>query len=125
MKKKPVYIDTDIGLGTPGAEIDDGAALIALLRCEKIQSKGIGSVFGNVPLTDAMANLDRLITLMERKEIPLGRGAEVPLEANMDWFSEWKQGYEKTLPWETTVPDDTSADLLIRLIKESQTPITV
>ena len=125
MNKKPVYIDTDMGLGTPGAEIDDGAALIALLRCEKIQSKGIGSVFGNVPLTDAVANLNRLITLMERKEIPLGKGAEVPLEAKMDWFSEWKQGYEKTLPWETALPDDTSADLLTRLIKESQTPITV
>ncbi len=125
MNKKPVYIDTDMGLGTPGAEIDDGAALIALLRCEKIQPTGIGSVFGNVPLADSVVNLDRLVTLMERKDFPLGKGTEAPLEVNMNWFSEWQQGYDETNPWEAAVPEYTSADLLIRSIKESKSPITV
>ncbi|MDO9545122.1 MAG: hypothetical protein Q7J07_00030 [Pelolinea sp.] len=30
MEKPILYIDTDISLGTPGEEIDDGAALIML-----------------------------------------------------------------------------------------------
>ena len=125
MNKKPVYIDTDMGLGTPGAEIDDGAALIALLRCEKIQPAGIGSVFGNVPLADSGVNLDRLVSYMERKRIPLGIGAKAPLEGGMDWFSEWQQGYDETQPWEVAAQNDTSADLLIRSIKESKLPITI
>ena len=125
MEKKPLYLDTDISLGTPGAEIDDGAALIALLRCEEIQPVGIGSVFGNVPLADAVINLDRLVSLMKRKDIPLGKGAEAPLKGNMDWFSEWQRGYGETLSWEGDVPGKASSDLLIRLIKESQTPITI
>lgn len=125
MEKKSVYIDTDIGLGTPGAEIDDGAALIALLRCEEIQPMGITSVFGNVPLEDAVVNLARLVTLMERKEIPLGKGAEVPWVEKMGWFSEWQQGYGKTLSWELAVPDDTSTNLLVRTVKQSPSPITV
>jgi len=125
MERKILYIDTDLSLGTPGAEIDDGAALIALLRCEEIQPAGVGSVFGNVPLADTVINLDRLVSLMKRKDIPLGKGAEAPLKGNMGWFSEWQQGYDGTLSWEAEVPGEASSDLLIRLIKESQTPITV
>lgn len=125
MKKIPIYIDTDIGLGTPGAEIDDGAALIALLQSEKIEPVGIGSVFGNVPLADAAINLDRLATLMDRNDIPIGKGAEVPWVEDMEWFSEWMQGYDETHPWDLDEPRYTSADLLIRSVKESQMPITV
>jgi purine nucleosidase len=125
MKKKNVYIDTDLGLGTTGAEIDDGAALIALLRSEVIQPIGIGSVFGNVPLVDANVNIDRLISFMERKEIAIGWGGESPLEGNMDWFSDWQKGYGETLPWKAAIQKETAVDLLIRLVKEKQSPITV
>lgn len=125
MITKPIYIDTDMGLGTPGAEIDDGAALIALLRCANIQPVGIGSVFGNVMLADAVVNLDRLVTLMERREIPLAKGAEVPWVEKMDWFLEWQQGYDETCPWEPAMPDETSTNLLIRSVKQNPSPITV
>ena len=79
MEKKLVYIDTDISLGTPGAEIDDGAALIALLQSPQVQVIGMGCVQGNVPVGDACQNLLRLLSLLGIKHIPVGIGASLPL----------------------------------------------
>jgi len=62
---------------------------------------------------------------MDRKEIPLGKGAEEPWVEKMEWFAKWKQGYDETYAWEAEAPEDTSADLLIRSIKGNQASITI
>ena len=116
MNKKLVYVDTDIGLGTPGAEIDDGAALIFLLRNTLIDIVGAGSVFGNVPLHDAALNLDRLFTWLGREDIPIGLGAEKPLIADTGWFESWQSVYGKTLPWDLRPARYLAANLIIQTI---------
>ncbi|MDK2979779.1 MAG: hypothetical protein PWQ55_126 [Chloroflexota bacterium] len=118
MDKLLVYIDTDLGLGTPGAEIDDGAALWMLLRNPAVEVVGIGSVFGNVPVADATLNLQRFLELMGRPDIPLAMGAAAPLEGDMSWFAEWQAGYSPTQPYEKyKQPQESSADLLVRLAR--------
>jgi purine nucleosidase len=117
MTKKLVYIDTDVGLGTPGAEIDDGAALIFLLRNKSIDVIGTGSVFGNVPLYDATLNLDRLLTWLGGEHIPLGRGVEKPLIADMAWFESWQSGYGKTLSWNVRSMACLAANLIIDTVR--------
>ena len=117
MNKKLVYVDTDVGLGTPGAEIDDGAALIFLLRNNSINIVGVGSVFGNVPIHDATLNLDRLLTWLGGKQILLGRGAEKPLIADMAWSDSWQSVYGKTLPWNSRPATDLAANLIIHMIQ--------
>ena len=117
MNKKLVYVDTDIGLGTPGAEIDDGAALIFLLRNKSIDVIGAGSIFGNVPLHDAALNLDRLLTWLGREDIPTGLGAEKPLIADTAWFESWQSNYGKTMPWNTRAANYLSANLIIHAIR--------
>lgn len=117
MNKPIVYIDTDISLGTPGAEIDDGAALITLLRESDITIAGIGSVFGNVPQENAWKNLQRMAHLLGREEISLSTGAEAPLSSNMSWFNEWQQGYDETLAWGVTEANEHAVDMIIRLAK--------
>ena len=116
MDKKLVYVDTDIGLGTPGAEIDDGAALIFLLRNKSIDVIGAGSVFGNVPLHDAALNLDRLLTWLGREDIPTSLGADRPLIADTAWFESWQSNYGKTLPWNTRPVNYLAANLIIHAI---------
>ncbi|HKY52832.1 MAG TPA: nucleoside hydrolase [Anaerolineales bacterium] len=116
MNKKLVYVDTDVGLGTPGAEIDDGAALIFLLRNQFIDIVGAGSVFGNVPLCDATLNLDRLLTWLGREHIPLGVGAEKPLIEEMTWFESWQSNYGETLPWKSRDATHLAANLIIQTI---------
>jgi inosine-uridine nucleoside N-ribohydrolase len=117
VNKKLIYVDTDVGLGTPGAEIDDGAALIFLSRNPSLEVLGAGSVFGNVPVRDAALNLDRLHTWLGDDHIPLGLGAERPLFADMTWFESWQSGYGATLPWNFQMPAEPAANLMIRTIR--------
>jgi purine nucleosidase len=117
MNKKLVYVDTDVGLGTPGAEIDDGAALIFLSCNPSVELIGAGSIFGNVPLPDAALNLDRLLTRLGDKHIPVGLGAERPLLADNTWFESWQTGYRQTLPWKFQTPTELAANLLIHQVR--------
>ena len=116
MDKKLVYVDTDVSLGTAGAEIDDGAALIFLLRNQWIDVLGAGSVFGNVPLHDAALNLDRLLSWLGGEHIPLSLGAEKPLIADMAWFTGWQSGYKKTSPWNPRPTTISAANLIIQTV---------
>ena len=117
MNKKLVYVDTDVGLGTPGAEIDDGAALIFLSCNPSVELIGAGSIFGNVPLPDAALNLDRLLTWLGDEHIPVGLGAEQPLLADNTWFESWQTGYGQTLPWKFQTPTELAANLLIHQVR--------
>lgn len=117
MDKKLVYIDTDIGLGTPGAEIDDGAALIFLLRSPEVQVIAVGSIFGNVHLVDAATNLDRLLTWLNKRDVPIGIGAERPLVEDLAWMESWHSEYGRTLPWQTRPADMAAASLMIQVIQ--------
>ena len=117
MNKKLAYVDTDVGLGTPDAEIDDGAALIFLLRNKSIDTVGAGSVFGNVPLPDATLNLDRLLTWLDGEHILLGLGAEKPLIADTAWSEDWQSAYGKTLTWNTRPASYLAANLIIHSIR--------
>lgn len=117
MDKKLIYVDTDVSLGTPRAEIDDGAALIFLLRNQRTEVLNAGSVFGNVPACDATLNLDRLLTWLGGEHIPLGLGAEKPLIANMAWFDSWQSSYEKTLPWNSRPTTLLAANQIIHTIR--------
>jgi inosine-uridine nucleoside N-ribohydrolase len=118
MDKKLLYLDTDISLGTPGAEIDDGAALIYLLRNPKIELLGAGAVFGNVPLRDAVLNLDRMLTWLGAENVPLGIGAEKPINDDMIWFEEWRAQYRPTLPWTPRPVTTQAADLMVNLVHQ-------
>ena len=117
MIEKLVYVDTDVSLGTPGAEIDDGAALIFLLRQKGVRVVCAGSVFGNAPIRDTCLNLDRLLTWLDGAHIPQGLGAERPLIADTHWFDRWMSGYGETLAWEQRPAATLAANVMIDTIR--------
>jgi purine nucleosidase len=125
MDKKLVYVDTDVSLGTPGAEVDDGAALILLLRHKGVEVLGAGSVFGNVPIYDATLNLDRLLTWLDGEHIPLGVGVEKPLIADMKWFENWQSIYGKTLPWNSRPATIFAANLISQTIRANPGQVSI
>ena len=125
MNKKLVYVDTDVGLGTPGAEIDDGAALIFLSCHPAVEMLGAGSVFGNVSLHDATLNLDRLLSWLDGEQISQGLGAEKPLLADMTWFESWQSAYGQTLPWDFQPPAELAANLLIHEVRTHPGEVSV
>ncbi len=119
MPEKPiVYFDTDISLGIPGAEIDDGTALMLLLNSSKIEVCGIGTVFGNTSIDNVNQNLTRMLSYLGKDTIPFGIGAKEPLESDLYWFSEWQADYGKTQPFEYASPRRTAAQLIIDLIHQ-------
>jgi inosine-uridine nucleoside N-ribohydrolase len=72
MATRRVIIDTDPG-------IDDAQAILFALFCEEFQIEAMTTVFGNVPVTTAAANVLRLLDMAGRPEIPVYLGAAEPL----------------------------------------------
>jgi purine nucleosidase len=125
MARSLVYVDTDIGLGTPGSEIDDAAALIMLMTSTELDLLGAGSIFGNVPCVDALINLCRLHSFFKKQDSLEGRGADKPLIEKMEWFSEWLSSYGETFPFEVSENLPTSTHLMIDLVKEHPHQVTI
>ncbi len=119
-----VYVDTDISLGTPGAEIDDGAALIALLRAAPGAVLAVGTVFGNAPVDTTTQNAARLLDALGTG-IPLGRGAERALVQDNAWFEPWQHGYGPTPPHPMPDALPHAVDLLIDTVRRAPEPVTL
>ena len=112
-----LLVDTDVGLGTPGAEIDDGAALIMLLRAPGLLVRGLTTVHGNVPLEAAGHNARRLLAYLGREEIRVGRGAERPLVQDPTWFQAWQAGYGPTPAWPGEPRPLLAANLIVDTVR--------
>ena len=125
-----ILFDTDISLGTPGAEIDDGAALMALLRAAPERVAGVTTVHGNSSQENVGHNTRRLLAYLDRADIPLGLGAAEALVEKKQWFRPWQAGYDETPAW----PDADSspakrsfdaASLIIETIRARPGQVTI
>ena len=47
---RPVWIDTDLSLGSPLREVDDAYALLLALRSPELRIVGVSTTYGNAPL---------------------------------------------------------------------------
>ncbi len=119
-----IYIDTDISLGTPGAEIDDGVALAVLLRAAPSKVAAIGCVHGNADIQSTVYNAARVLHLLN-VDIPIGRGAEQALIEEKHWFADWQQGYGPTPPYQLPQYLPHAVDLLIHTVRTAVNPITI
>lgn len=74
--KKKVIIDCDPG-------IDDSLALILALNSPELEIVGITTVSGNVKADQGAKNALKVLKLMNREDIPVYIGAQVPLEREL------------------------------------------
>jgi purine nucleosidase len=74
-----IIIDTDPGLGAPGADIDDGLAIAMALRSPEVVVEALTIVVGNVDVTVGTANAHALLERLDRTDIPAAVGAGHPL----------------------------------------------
>jgi purine nucleosidase len=65
-------IDTDCG-------VDDAVAIMIALASPELEVCGITTVSGNVPLDHVLENVLRLLSFLDRTDIPVYRGASLPL----------------------------------------------
>ena len=72
MARTPVLVDCDTG-------IDDAMALLYLLSSDTVDVVAMSTVFGNISAETAAGNCLRVLELCGRDDVPVARGAEVPL----------------------------------------------
>ncbi len=73
-----LVIDTDLGMGTAGADPEDGLAILYALGSPEATLEGITLVHGNVPVSHSWPNARRLLGLAGRPDIPVHAGARGP-----------------------------------------------
>jgi inosine-uridine nucleoside N-ribohydrolase len=78
-RKKPIILDTDPGIGTPGSDVDDGLAIALGLLHPGCDLLGLTIVAGNVTQEEGVANALRLLGIAGRPEVPIVPGASRPL----------------------------------------------
>lgn len=72
MARVPVLVDCDTG-------IDDAMALLYLLSSDRVDVVAMTAVFGNISAETAAGNCLRVLELCGRDDVPVARGAELPL----------------------------------------------
>jgi inosine-uridine nucleoside N-ribohydrolase len=116
-----IIIDTDISLGTPYAEIDDGAALLVLLNSPMVEILAITTVHGNVPVDLATTNALRLLALAGHYNVPMYEGSAGALVKDDRWLAflnDWQSQYGETPRWEGNPQPQPAADAIISAVEE-------
>ncbi|MBN7816502.1 nucleoside hydrolase [Algoriphagus pacificus] len=79
--KRPIWIDADIAVGMkrytrPGySDVDDGYAVLQLMKSDKVEIIGISTVFGNTRIDDAFRIGKYMIDEFAGGKIPVYKGA--------------------------------------------------
>ena len=74
-----LIIDTDPGMGSKGADPEDGLAILLALWSPEVTVEAVTVVAGNVPTSHSWSNLHRLLALADRTDVPVRSGAVAPL----------------------------------------------
>jgi len=78
---KNVWIDTDLSVGMKRhiregyCDVDDGYAVLQLMRAENVSIKGMSAVFGNTQIDDAFALCQYMSKEFVQNQIPVFKGA--------------------------------------------------
>ncbi|MEA1786427.1 nucleoside hydrolase [Arenibacter sp. GZD96] len=86
MKKKKVWIDTDLSVGLKRlhsdgySDVDDGYAVLQLLYAEHIEIKGISTVFGNTSIENAFRIGQFISDQLADQQIPVYKGAGAAID---------------------------------------------
>jgi purine nucleosidase len=74
-----IILDTDLGMGKPGSDIDDGFALALALAEPEITVELVTTVNGNTDVDTATRLTLELLDRLDHADIPVARGASAPL----------------------------------------------
>jgi inosine-uridine nucleoside N-ribohydrolase len=83
-----IIFDTDFG----SVPMDDAYALMLALHSPEIEIAGVTTVAGNFSLEQATADVLRLLEIAGREEVPVYRGADMPLVHEKSHFATTRHG---------------------------------
>lgn len=119
---KKIILDCDPGM-------DDSMAIVMACKSEKLDVQAITTVNGNYPVEVTCVNARKVLEMLGRTEIPVGRGMPAPMvrKTPRDPFTHGKDGQaENNLP-EPVMPlsDLHAVDLMIETIRKNPGEIYV
>ncbi len=75
-----VWIDTDTAIGVPGADVDDGLALVQAFHSPELRLRGVSSIFGNASIEETQLRATDIVTRFGPKGLRVHLGAGSALE---------------------------------------------
>jgi purine nucleosidase len=75
---KRILLDTDLAMGAPGSDIDDGFALALAVADPEIEVELVTTVGGNSDVDTSTRLTEELLARIGRADIPVLRGAGIP-----------------------------------------------
>ena len=86
--KKQVWIDTDLSVGMKRhkregyCDVDDGFAVLQLMKADIVEIGGISAVFGNTLINDAFRLSKQMVAEFAKTKIPVYKGAGEAIQLN-------------------------------------------
>jgi inosine-uridine nucleoside N-ribohydrolase len=123
-----LVIDTDPGMGTPGADPEDGMAVLYALNAPGVTVEAITLVQGNVAVSQSWPNVHRLLELAGRTDVAVHAGAAEPREPpRRPLQATWLRQREAMASGGRAVdtPPDTAAGHLAETVRASPGEITI
>ncbi len=119
----PVIIDTDPG-------IDDALALMLAFASPELDVRAVTTVGGNTGLAHTTDNALRLLHLLDRNDVPVGAGANVPLvrrDSAPDPTTHGVDGFGGVVLADAPRGTDerSAVELMVQVIESSPTPVTL
>jgi purine nucleosidase len=82
MAMRRIILDTDLAMGTPGSDIDDGFALALALADPGLRIELVTTVHGNTDVDTATRLTLELLNRLDHGDIPVIRGSALPLRSS-------------------------------------------
>lgn len=123
-----LLIDSDPGMGTPGADPEDGMAILYALNTPGVTLDGVTLVQGNVAVSQSWPNANRLLDLTGRRDVPVHAGAIEPGRPDKRPFqAAWLKQREAMASGGVTSgpPSDTATRFLLETVLGAPGEITL
>ena len=78
-----IILDTDLAMGAPGSDIDDGFALALALADPDLRVELVTTVGGNSDVHTSTRLTHELLAVLGRTDVPVVTGAAVPLDPSL------------------------------------------
>ena len=107
-----ILLDTDLAMGEPGADVDDGFALAFALADPELSVELVTTVNGNTDVDTATRLTMRLLERLGRGDVPVARGAATPLAGN------WTRGGPRVDRADAPLPGHAALSVVERVMAE-------
>ena len=122
MEKKKIILDCDPGM-------DDSMAIVMACKSEALDVLAVTTLNGNYPAEVTCFNALKVLEMIGRTDIPVGKGMEVPMvrSAPKDPFSHGADGQAENFLPEPKTPRSPkhAVDLIIDLVKANPGEVTI